>query len=128
MDDIKAPPQVPGLFEDTMLLRIFQNTYNSFMSRRDALGLSNPGHMDKIKKELDTDVLCSKFMFTGLKADINRPLSISPLFQYTHAFALGPQMPPYGFSALLGTSSVSGLHLIRIVSEMLNEYAGSNAG
>ena len=112
MDDIKAPSQVTGLVENNILLNVFRNTYKSFTSRRDTLGLSNPGPMDKIKKELDTDVLCSKFMFTGLKADIARPLSISPIFQYTHSFALGPQMPPYGFSALLGTTSVSEPHLI----------------
>ena len=107
MADTKGSSVLPPFLEQNGLARLLRDTYISFDQRRAALGLSNPGPMDKLKREVDTDVFLTKFMFTGLKAEINRPLSLSPMFQYSHSFALGSQAPPYGFSALLGTPSVS---------------------
>ena len=97
---------LPPYLQDNSLVKMARDTIHSFSQRREALGLSNPGTVDKIKREVDTDVFLSKYMFTGLKADFNRPLSMLPLFQYSHSFALGSQIPPYGFSALFGTQGV----------------------
>lgn len=98
---------LPPYLQENGVLKMLRETYTSFSQRREALGLSNPGTVDKIKREVDTDVFLTKYMFTGLKADFNRPLSMLPLFQYSHSFALGSQqIPPYGFSALFGTQGV----------------------
>ncbi|KAG8532055.1 uncharacterized protein KY384_003692 [Bacidia gigantensis] len=107
MGDTKGNGVLPPFLSDNGLINLFRNTYTAFSKRREALGLSNPGPFDKIKREVDTDVFLTKFMFTGLKGELNKPLSISPLFQFSHAFALGSQQnPPYGFSAIYGTPSM----------------------
>lgn len=107
MGDVKTSDFLPPFLQSNAVVRALQDTYNSFSERRAALGLSNPGSVDNIAREVQKDVFLSNFMFTGLRADINRPLSVSPLFQYNHAFAMGSQgLPPYAFSALYGTQGV----------------------
>ena len=116
MEETKSRILPPVLYENA-LVKMLQNTFQSFTQRREALGLSNPGPMDKLRREVDSDVFLTKLMFTGLKAELNRPLSVSPLFQYSHSFALGSQMPPYGFSALLGTPGVGFQHRVAFHDE-----------
>ena len=107
MGDAKTETFLPSYLQENSVVKVLQDTYTSFSQRREALGLSNPGAADKISREVDTDVFLTKYMFTGLKADLSRPLSMLPLFQYSHSFALGSQqIPPYGFSALFGTQGV----------------------
>ena len=97
------PPYIQG----NALMKALKDTYQSFQDRRATLGLSNPGSVENIAREVQKDVFLTNFMFTGLRADLNRPLSVSPLFQYTHTFAMGSQgSPPYGFSAIYGTQKV----------------------
>jgi mitochondrial import receptor subunit TOM40 len=82
--------------------------YQSFSDKREALGLSNPGTVDNIAREVQRDVFLSNYMFTGLRADLTKAFSVSPLFQVSHAFAMGSQgFPPYTFAALYGTNKVS---------------------
>ena len=108
MGDAKMETFLPSYLENNGLVKILRDSYNSFSQRRDALGLSNPGSVENISREVQKDVFLTRSMFTGLRADFSRPLSMMPLFQYSHAFALGSQgIPPYGFTALLGTSRVS---------------------
>ena len=98
---------LPSALRDNGLVNALRDTYTTFTQRREALGLSNPGTVERLKKEVDTDVFLTKYMFTGLKADLTKPFSLSPLFQYSHAFAMGSQqMPPYGFSAMFGPKGV----------------------
>lgn len=99
---------LPPYIEGNAVLRVFRDTYTSFAERREALGLSNPGTVENIAKEVQKDVFLTNSMFTGLRAEFTRPMSISPLFQYSHSFAMGSQgIPPYGFLALFGTPKVS---------------------
>lgn len=71
------------------------------------LGLSNPGTVENIAREVQKDVFLTNSMFTGLRAELTKPSSINPLFQVSHAFAMGSQgLPPYTFVALYGTSKV----------------------
>lgn len=100
----------PAFLRENGLVQVLRNTYDSYSRRRQSLGLFNPGTIEKLRREVDSDVLLTKFMFTGLKAEISRPLSMSPMFQYSHSFALGSQMPPYGFTALLGKTGVRCLY------------------
>jgi hypothetical protein len=81
--------------------------YTSFSERRAALGLSNPGTVENIFREVQRDVFLNNYTFSGLRADLTKAFSISPLFQVSHAFAMGSQgLPPYTFAALFGTSKV----------------------
>lgn len=79
----------------------------SFSERRQKLGLSNPGTVDNIAKEVQRDVLLNNYMFTGLKADLTKVFSLNPLFHVSHQFATGERILPYTFAALYGTSKVS---------------------
>lgn len=107
MGDAKLETSLPPYLEGNSLVRALRETYTSFSERREALGLSNPGTVENIAREVQKDVFLTNSMFTGLRADFSRPLSVTPLFQYTHAFAMGAQgIPPYGFSAIYGTQRV----------------------
>lgn len=114
MGDVKTSTFLPPYIQNSTITRAFRDTYNSFSARREALGLSNPGTVENIAREVQKDVFLTNFMFTGLRGDINRPLSVSPLFQYSHALAMGAQgIPPYGFSAIYGTQGVNGPFCIK---------------
>jgi mitochondrial import receptor subunit TOM40 len=83
------------------------DTYTSFQQRRGALGLSNPGTVENIAREVQRDVFLNNYSFSGLRADLTKAFSISPLFQVSHAFSIGSQgLPPYAFAALFGTNKV----------------------
>ncbi|KAI9681763.1 MAG: translocase of outer mitochondrial membrane [Trizodia sp. TS-e1964] len=84
-----------------------RDTYSSFSDRREALGLSNPGTVENIAREVQKDVFLNQYAFTGLRADLTKAFSIKPLFQVSHAFSMGSQgLPPYTFSALFGTNKL----------------------
>lgn len=78
----------------------------SFSERRDKLGLSNPGTVENISREVQRDVFLNNFMFTGIRADLTKAFSLAPLFQVSHQFAMGERLNPYTFAALYGTSKV----------------------
>lgn len=79
----------------------------SLQERRAALGLSNPGTVENIAREVQRDVFVNNHAFSGLRADLTKAFSISPLFQVSHAFSMGSQgLPPYTLAALFGTSKV----------------------
>ena len=92
-----------------------QDTYTSFSDRRRALGLSNPGTTETISSEVQRDVLCQNYMFTGLRADSQKLFSVSPLFRIQHGLAMGSQgLPPYQLMAVYGTADVR-MHTLCIV-------------
>ncbi|KAL1860566.1 hypothetical protein VTK73DRAFT_7282 [Phialemonium thermophilum] len=78
----------------------------SFTERREKLGLSNPGSTENIAREVQRDVFLNNFMFTGIRADLTKAFSFSPLFQVSHAFSMGERLNPYTFAALYGTNKV----------------------
>ncbi|KAH6715271.1 eukaryotic porin/Tom40 [Leptodontidium sp. 2 PMI_412] len=83
------------------------DSYISFSERRAALGLSNPGTVENIAREVQRDVFLNNYTFSGLRADLTKAFSIAPLFQVSHAFSMGSQgLPPYTFAALYGTSKI----------------------
>ena len=91
------------------------DSYISFSERSAALGLSNPGTVENIAREVQRDVFLNNYTFSGLRADLTKAFSIAPLFQVSHAFSMGSQgLPPYTFAALFGTNKVRndtlGLH------------------
>ncbi len=102
--EIAMPPPRTNSFMDSIL-----DTYRAFHDRRQALGLSNPGAVDEIAKEVQRSVFLTNQTFSGLRAELNKSFSILPLFQVSHAFSTGSQMlSPYTFLALYGTNNVRG--------------------
>lgn len=96
-----------GFFANNALTSALADTYTSFSERRAALGLTNPGTVDNIGREVQRDVLLTNYAFSGLRADLTKAFSYAPLFQVSHAFSMGSQgLPPYTFAALFGTSKV----------------------
>lgn len=89
------------------LLSNLRQLLDGFGERRDALGLSYPGTIENVSKEVQRDVFVTNHMFTGLRADLAKTFSVSPLFQVAHAFTQGTQtLPPYTFLASFGTPRV----------------------
>ncbi|PVI04687.1 hypothetical protein DM02DRAFT_518293 [Periconia macrospinosa] len=84
-----------------------QNLYAAFHARRQALGLSNPGTVENIGKEVQRDVFLTSQSFSGLRAELTKVFSTAPMFQVSHALSMGSQaMPPYAFSAMYGSPKV----------------------
>lgn len=110
-DSPLAPPSVPTTLPTPRTNGIFDrlvDSYYSFHERRAALGLTNPGAVDEISKEVERSVFLKNQTFSGLRAELNKSFSIYPLFQISHAFSAGSQMlSPYTFLALYGTNNVS---------------------
>ncbi|KAH0370987.1 hypothetical protein KCU65_g2244, partial [Aureobasidium melanogenum] len=89
------------------LVSALKDTYSAFQARREALGLTNPGTVENVAKEVQRDVFLNNLSFSGLRADLTKAFSVSPLFQVSHAFSQGSQqIPPYAFLALYGTNKV----------------------
>lgn len=84
----------------------FGDALNSFSDRRAKLGLSNPGTIEALAREVQRDVFLTNFMFTGIRADLTKIFSMGPLFQVSHQFAMGDRLNPYTFAAMYGTSNV----------------------
>lgn len=102
-ESISQPAPRTGGVVDSLL-----DTYRGFQDKRAALGLSNPGTVDNIAAEVQRSVFLTNQTFSGLRAELNKSFSISPLFQISHAFSAGSQMlSPYTFLGLYGTNNVS---------------------
>ncbi|KAK2466907.1 hypothetical protein APHAL10511_001165 [Amanita phalloides] len=80
--------------------------YNRFASWRSALGLPQPGNVENLQKEVKTTHL-TNYLFDGARAELTKSLSVNPLFQVNHSFALGSQTGPssYNFGAVFASSS-----------------------
>ncbi len=96
-----------GFLTANPIANAVSDAYRSFSHRRAKLGLTNPGTVEAISKEVQREVSLTNYMHTGLRADLTKAVSLSPLFQVSHQFALGEHMKPYAFAALLGTNDVS---------------------
>ncbi len=82
------------------------DAWGSVQERRAKLGLTNPGSIDNLAKEVQRDVLLNNYMFTGMRADLTKIFGLNPLFQVSHQFATGERLNPYTFATLYGTSKV----------------------
>ncbi|KAI9720100.1 MAG: translocase of outer mitochondrial membrane [Chrysothrix sp. TS-e1954] len=80
------------------------DAYRSFSERRSSLGLSYPGTVEGISREVSRDVFLSQLMFTGFRAEFTKTLSAAPMFQVAHHVTMGNNsMPPYSFAAIYGS-------------------------
>ncbi|KAH8597995.1 eukaryotic porin/Tom40 [Bisporella sp. PMI_857] len=96
-----------GFLHNNAVSAALSETFRGLQERRSALGLSNPGTVENIAREVQRDVFLNNYTFSGLRADLTKAFSITPLFQVSHAFSIGSQgLPPYAFGALFGTSKI----------------------
>ncbi|KAH8898494.1 hypothetical protein GQ53DRAFT_418204 [Thozetella sp. PMI_491] len=100
----KASPL--AFLQSNPVLSSLSDVYKAFSDRRASLGLSNPGSVENVGKEVQRDVFLNNYMFAGLKADLTKAFSLNPLFQVSHQFAMGERLNPYTFAAMYGTSKV----------------------
>lgn len=110
---LDTPVVLPGettssLISHNVIVSSLRSVYQAFAERRAALGLTNPGTVENVAREVQREVFLNNYMFTGFRADITKASSASPLFQTAHNFTIGTQgMPPYSFAALYGSPKVS---------------------
>lgn len=101
-----SPVALDFLTQNPVAYRL-QDVYRAFSERREALGLSNPGTVENIAKEVQRDVFLNNLSFSGLRADLTKAFSVAPLFQVSHALSMGSQaQPPYTYAALYGSPKV----------------------
>ena len=103
----------------------FFNAYDRFARWRAYLGLPQPGTVENLQKEVKGNSFSfalhsvlksrpcsvthlSNYVFDGARADLTKSLSMNPLFQVTHSFALGSQTLPssYNFGAIFANTRV----------------------
>ncbi|KAG4304116.1 hypothetical protein PORY_002480 [Pneumocystis oryctolagi] len=83
-----------------------KNSIETLREIRSSLQLSNPGTVEYLSREAQQDVLLSRMMFTGARADLGKVFSCKDdvTFQTTHSFSVGSQQfPPYSFGTVFGT-------------------------
>ncbi|KAK8136297.1 eukaryotic porin [Apiospora sp. TS-2023a] len=103
---ISSPSSTFGALVNNPISRSFANVYQTFSDRRERLGLTNPGAVENIAKEVQREVSPAMHMHTGLRADITKAIDFAPLCQVSHQFAMGDRLQPYAFAALYGTNKV----------------------
>lgn len=107
---LREPQQESGYLSrlaDNPVGNLIRDAYLSFSVRRASLGLSNPGSVEGISREVTRDVFLRNHMFSGFRAEFSKAFSNSPLFQTAHNFTMGADgMPPYSFAALYGSPKV----------------------
>lgn len=104
---LEQPQPVPDFIPHNGPLARLYGVLDSFYARREALGLSNPGTVENIGKEVQRDVFLTNQSFSGLRAELTKVFSTAPMFQVSHALSMGSQqMPPYAFSAMYGSPKV----------------------
>lgn len=107
----KAPSSSSLSFlTDNVITSVINNTYASLAAKREAMGLTNPGTVEGIDREVKREVLLNNYMFSGLRCDLQKIFSVNPLFRLQHGFAMGSQaLPPWQMMAIYGTNRVSTL-------------------
>ena len=115
----KASPL--SFLSDNVITATIHDSLTSLSDRRKALGLSNPGTIDSVSREVQRDVLCTNYMFSGLRADSQKLFSLAPAVRVQHGLALGSQsLPPYQLLAVYGTNNVRFARLGRVARQKTN--------
>ena len=102
----KSSP-LPGFLTDNVIAATISDAFSSLQARRKALGLEYPGTVENINREVQREVLLSNYMFSGLRCDLQKMFSVSPVFRMQHGFAIGsPALPPWQMIVMYGTNRV----------------------
>lgn len=103
----KKEQAVSDLITQNTIFARLRDVYTSFQDKRQALGLSNPGTVENIAKEVQRDVFLNNLSFSGLRADLTKAFGVAPLFQVSHALSMGSQaQPPYSYGVIYGSPKV----------------------
>lgn len=94
-------PKANGFWSSNPVFSYLNDVYITIGEHRKSLGLTNPGTIENLNKEVSRDVFLTQYFFTGLRADLNKAFSMAPAFQTSHTLSIGSNvLPPYAFSAL----------------------------
>ncbi|PVH15796.1 uncharacterized protein CXQ87_003651 [Candidozyma duobushaemuli] len=93
-------PKQNGFWSSNPVFSYLNDVYTNISQHRQSLGLTNPGTVENLTKEVNRDVFLNQHFFQGLRADLNKSFCFDPAFQTSHAFSIGGDLPPYAFSAL----------------------------
>ena len=108
----KSPSSAPSFLTDNVISATISDAYSNLQLRRKALGLDNPGTVENINREVQREVLLSNYMFSGLRCDLQKMFSVSPVFRMQHGFAIGsPALPPWQMIVMYGTNRASIIEL-----------------
>jgi len=66
------------LLTNNAVVSRLRDVYTAFSERREALGLSNPGSVENIAKEVQRDVFLNNLTFSGVRADLTKAFSVAP--------------------------------------------------
>ena len=103
----KADNKALDVLTNNSVFGKLESIYTAYSEKREALGLSNPGTIDNISKEVQRDVFLNNLSFSGLRADMTKAFGVAPLFQVSHSLSMGSQgLPPYAYAALYGSPKV----------------------
>jgi len=107
LDQKQTQTGLPDIIAQNGVVGRLNNVYLAFQERREALGLSNPGTVENIGKEVQRDVFLNNLSFSGLRAEITKAFSAAPMFQISHSLSMGSQaQPPYAYTAIYGSPKV----------------------
>ena len=101
-----AVPKPDGFWSSNPIFSFINNVSTTISNHRSSLDLVNPGTMENINKEVTRDVFLNQYAFTGLRAELNKMFSVSPVFQTSHSFSIGGQTPPYSFVSMVANDKV----------------------
>lgn len=94
-------PNQSGFWSSNPVFSYLNVVYINIAEHRKSLGLTNPGTVENLSKEVNRDVFTNQYFFTGMRADLNKAFSLNPAFQTSHTLSIGSEnLPPYAFSAL----------------------------
>ncbi|KAK6454273.1 translocase of outer mitochondrial membrane [Scheffersomyces xylosifermentans] len=97
-------PKANGLWSSNPVFSYLNDVYITIGEHRKSLGLTNPGTIENLSKEVTRDVFLNQYFFSGLRADLNKAFSMAPAFQTSHTLSIGSNvLPAYAFSALYAT-------------------------
>ena len=116
LESLPSAPSSLGFLTANPIANAVSDAYRSFSERRARLGLTNPGTVETIAKEVQREVSLTNYMHSGIRADLTKVVSLSPLFQVSHQFAMGEHQNPYAFAGLFGTNKVGNSSYISSLS------------
>ena len=90
MESEKGESISTGIFSGNALVRGLTDSWKSFSKRKEELGLSNPGSVEGVSRELHQQTLLDNFTFQGLRAEYSKLINFqNPMFQIAHALSIG---------------------------------------
>jgi len=98
---------LPQLNIPNLVPQPFRDWNNALSEWRERLGLTSPGTVENLHKEVQGNVFLTNYAFSGMKADLGKMFSLNPMFQVQHSFTAGSQQTaPWSFTSMYATDNV----------------------